>query len=244
MTNPFAPAVPAQPTPPAGGNPFAVQPAAPAPAAPAQNPYAQPAAAPVQQPQYAAPAPVTQPAAAPPALDPSRLAAAPPPIVGEGTGAKLADMFGRLVLVFPLALASVPRNPQFITAEQRAAGNVMQDRLTATVVVLDAGAGRMDPIQFGGAPYALPPKPHTDSAPLPYVRKGMWINQSRLISQLTAHLPAQPGAAPGMVAGRVHKAGPNQNDPWYLIAATEQELALVGQYLQLVASGQFPHPLA
>lgn len=244
MTNPFAPAVPAQPAPPAGGNPFAAQPAAPAPGAPAQNPYAQPAAAPVQ-PQYAAPAPVTQaPAAAPPALDPSRLAAAAPPVVGEGKGAKLADMFGRLVLVFPLSLASVPRNPQYITAEQRATGNIMQDRLTATIVVLDAGAGRMDPIQYGGAPHKLGGSPHTDSAPLPYVRKGMWINQSRLISQLTAHLPAAPGAQPGMVAGRVHKAGPNDNDPWYLIAATEQELALVGQYLRLVQSGQFPHPLA
>jgi hypothetical protein len=171
------------------------------------------------------------------------LRAAGAPVVGEGRGAKLADMYGRLVLVFPLGLTRVPRNPQFITAEQRQRGDLDQDRMTATVVVLDDGQGGMTPIGYGGAPYALPPKPHTDSAPLPYVRKGMWINQSRLISQLRDFLP-QAGGAPGMICGRVVKAGPQNNDPWYLQGATEAELTLAGQYLELVQQGVYGHPLA
>jgi hypothetical protein len=273
MSNPFATGVPTEAQPAAPANPFAgAAPAAPAATAPAQapaNPYAQQQAAPAAQ-QYAQPNPYAAPAQqqyAPPApaapqqqyAAPAQQApaavpqfgtaqAAPPPVVGEGRGAKLPDMFGRLVLLFPLSLSRVPRNPQYITAEQRAAGNVEQDRLTATVVVLDAGAvGRMDAIQFGGAPYALPPTPHTDSAPLPYVRKGMWINQSRLISQARDFLPGAamggPNGAPGMIAGRVHKAGPNQNDPWYLIAATPDEVALANKYLELVQQGVYPNPL-
>lgn len=232
MTNPFLPAQPQQ-QPAAPANPFA----APAPAAP--QGFGSTLGA-NQFPAAAQPAPQ----AAPPALDMGRLASAPAPVVGEGRGAALPDMFGRLVLIFPLSIQRVPRNPQFITQEQRARGDVEQDRLTATVVVLDDGQGGRQPIQYGGKPYALPPTPHTDSAPLPYVRKAMWINQSRLISQLRDSLPSAPGAAPGMVAGRVYKAGPNQNDPWYLIGATEQEIALVRQYLEAVQAGQFPHPLA
>lgn len=222
MTNPFAPTVPQQAPPAAPGNPFA-SPAAPAPAAP--QAYAPPAAAPA------------------PTLDLGGLRSAAAPVIG-GTGAKLKDMFGRLVLFFPLAIQRVPRSPQYITAEQRARGDVDQDRLTATVVVLDDGQGGQSPIAWGGDPYALPATPHTNSDPLPYVRKGMWINQSRLISQLRDALPATPGAAPGMIAGRVTKAGPNNNDPWYLIGATEAEVALVRQYLEAVQAGHVPHPLA
>lgn len=235
-------------------NPFA-QPAAPAPApAGPVNPFANPVPVPAV-PAFGVPAqsapsafPTTAPAAvaAPPAFDFSRLSSAPAPVVGEGKGAKLADMYGRLTLFFPLSIQRVPRSPQYITAEQRARGDLEQDRVTATVVVLDDGQGGMQPIAYGGDLYAMPhgSKPHTDSAPLPYVRKAMWLNQSRLISQLRDALPAAPGQAPGMIAGRLVKTGPAQNDPWYLIGATEQEVALVRQYLELVQAGQQPHPLA
>lgn len=234
MTNPFLPAAPAPQADPyanphtPGGNPFAA-PVSVSVAAPAA--YAPPVAAPVT-------------GAAPPTLDMGRLASAPAPVVGEGRGAALPDMYGRLVLFFPFSIARVPRNPSFITAEQRQRGDVEQDRLTATIVVLDDGRGGQQPIAYGGKPYSIPATPHTDSAPLPYVRKGMWINQSRLISQLRDSLPATPGAAPGMIAGRVTKVGPNQNDPWFLIGATETEVALVRQYLEVVQAGQVPHPLA
>jgi hypothetical protein len=248
MTNPFTP----QPAaPPAPSNPYAQPTVAPvAPVAPSNpfaagvpaQPYGQQAPA-AAAPQAYAPAPAQAPAAAPPALNMSGLQAAGAPVVGEGGGAKLADMYGRLVLVFPLGVARVPRNPQFITQEQRNRGDLEQDRMTATVVVLDDGQGGMQPIAYGGAPYALPPKPHTESAPLPYVRKGMWINQSRLISQLRDFI-AQPGQAPGMICGRVVKAGPAQNDPWYLDGAKPEELALAGKYLEMVQAGHFTHPLA
>jgi hypothetical protein len=253
--NPFAQSqpAPAQPAPQAG-NPFGGQQAAPpaqqyapqqqaapsyAPPAPVQQ-YAPQQAAPVQQ--YAAPAPVQS------APQFGQLASAPAPVVGEGRGASLAHMFGRLVLVFPHREETVPRRPEHITAEQRAAGNVNQQRLTATVVVLDAGPGRMDPIAVDGKPNAFPPVPPSEYAPLPYVRKGMWINQSRMITQCRDFLPgapnAGPGGAPGMLLGRVAKAGPQQNDPWYLEPATEAELQLAQKYLSMVQGGQFPNPLA
>lgn len=241
----YAPPAPAAP---GGGNPFAQQ------QAPQQAP-AGPYGAPQQQVQqwagtaaYAPPTPVQQAPVqqyAPPAPLPAlgQVNAAPPPVVSDGRGAKLADMYGRLVVMFPLSCEQVPRNPQYITPDQRAAGNVNQDRMTVTVVVLDDGQGGMSPIAFGGAPYELPPRPHTESAPLPYVRKGMWINQSRLISQLRPSLPA-PGGAPQVVCGRVVKTGPERNAPWYLAPASEQDLALANRYMQGAASGEFPHPFA
>lgn len=239
QSNPFAPAAQQAPA-----QAYAPQPQQQAPQygvqagdAPAPQWLAQQAQAPVQQ--QAAQVPTGP----PPALNPQGLVGAPPPPpAGDGRGAKLADMYGRLVLVFPHSITRRPRNPQFITAEQRAQGNLEQDQLTATVVVLDDGQGGMQPIGFGGAPYELPPRPHTESAPLPYVRKAMWITQSRLIGQLRDFLPA-PGGTPGMVCGRVVKAGPQRNDPWYLQGATEQELQLAGAYLQLVSNGTYPHPL-
>jgi len=172
------------------------------------------------------------------------LRGAPAPIVGEGRGAKLPHMYGRLVLVFPLSITRKPRNPQFITPEQRQRGDLEQEQVTATFVVLDDGQGGMQPIRFGGDPSAFPPVPDTESAPLPYVRKGLWVTQSRVISQLRDFLPAGPGHPAGMVCGRMVKTGPARNDPWYITTATDAELALAGQYMQLVAAGQYPHPLA
>lgn len=262
--NPYQQAAPVAPA--AQGNPFAatVPQAAPVaqtyaqqqtqyaqPAAP--NPYATPgtshmehvamqhAPAPVQQ--YAPPA-QRPPAAPPAALDPSMLRGAPAPIVGEGRGAKLVHMYGRLVLAFPLSITRKARNPQFITQEQRQRGDLEQDQVTATFVVLDDGHGGMQPIRFGGDPSAFPPIADTESAPLPYVRKGMWVTQSRVISQLRDFLPAAPGQPGGVICGRMVKTGPQRNDPWYITTATDAELDLAGQYMQLVAAGTYPHPLA
>jgi hypothetical protein len=215
----------------------AMQQQAPAAYAPQQYPQGQQAYAPVQQ--------QAAPAVPPPALDPSMLRGAPAPIVGEGRGAKLAHMYGRLVLTFPLSITTKPRNPQFITQEQRARGDLNQEQITATFVVLDDGQGGMQPIRFGGDPSAFPPVPDNESAPLPYVRKGLWVTQSRVISQLRDFLPDPASGRPGgMVCGRMVKTGPARNDPWYITTANEQELALAGQYMQLVASGTYPHPLA
>lgn len=268
MTNPFdIPQQPAQQQP--AANPFG-PPAQQQPPAHVQQPV-QAYAPPMQQqaPQYAAPAPATpmqqqyaptaehspsyapapaipsRPAGgAPPALDPNALGAAPAPEVGAG-GADLVAMYGRLVLVLPMKIETVPRSEKYITPEQRAQGNTTQEKLTATVVVLDDGQMGITPIAFGGAPHELPPRPHTESAPLPYVRKAMWIRQSRLISQLRDKLPTAPGQAPGMALGRVVKAGPAANDPWELTTNVSQaEIDLGTKYLQGVAVGHFPHPLA
>lgn len=256
--NPFAQQAPApqqyapvqQAPAPAGGNPFAQQQAPQAPAGPYGAPQQQ-----VQQwagtAQYAPQAPAQQapvqqyaaPAPAGPLPQLGAVNAAPPPVVSDGRGATLAHMYGRLVLMFPLSVETVPRRPEHITAEQRAAGNVNQDRATVTVVVLDDGAGGMRPIEFGGKPWGMPPTPNTESEPLPYLRKGMWINQSRLVSQLRAFLPAA-GGVPGVVCGRVTKTGPESNAPWYLAPANEQDLALANRYMQGANTGEFPHPLA
>jgi hypothetical protein len=269
--NPFAPNVPAQPQQ-QGGNPFAQpqqQPQAPAQQPPAGNPFAapapqqpapngyyaqpapqQPQAYPQQQPYQPHPAPqgpygqtATQQQAAPPALDPNALsAAAPPPPSGDAKGAKLPDMYGRLVVIFPLSFEQRPKNPGFITPQDRANGNLMQDQITATVVVIDDGRGGYSPISWGGDPMRnIPP---TDTVALPYVRRAMWISQSKLIAQLRPYLPQTPGAAPGMAVGRVLKAGNEANSPWYLSTATDDEVAHARLYLNLVAQGQVPHPLA
>jgi len=276
VTNPFAAPAPQQqaapePAPAAPSNPFGpgVQQQAPAPApapqayAPPAQQYAEPA------PSYAPPAAVPQaygaqqygqaPAPAPqqsapsgqysgPALDMGALRAADaPPPAGSGTGAKLADMYNRLVLVFPHAIETRQRTERFITPEQRAKGNTTEELVTATVVVLDMGPGTSPSggyIDFGGAPHELPPTPHTTREALPYVRKAMWISQSRLVAQLKPHLPQNTGGTQGMVAGRVVKAGPERNAPWYLAGADESELALCRTYMGLVAQGTYPHPLA
>lgn len=251
--NPFAPPAPAATAPVAE------------PAVASPNPFAAPA---TQQAAPAAPAWLAQPTAAeqasyvrppgvdhmqhvanttpytPPALNLGAMNAAPPPPPSGGKGADLPAMYGRLLLVLPTRVDTVPRQPQFITAEQRAAGNVNQERLTATVVVLDDGQGGQQPIAWGGAPHKMPPTPHTNSDPLPYVRKAMWINQSKLIAQLLDYLPANRGGEQGMAVGRAVKTGPAHNDPWYLTQATEQEMAVAKYYLEAVGRGQFPHPLA
>jgi hypothetical protein len=261
--NPFAPNVPAQQQP-QGGNPFAQpasqpqqpqqQPAANPFAAPAQQPQQAPYGQPQQQPAYgggypqqAAPNAYAQPqqqAAPPAALDPSALNAAPtPPPSGDGKGAKFPDMYGRLVIMFPLSFEQRPKSPQFLTQQDRSNGNLMQDQITTTVVVLDDGRGGFSPISWGGDPMRnVPP---TDTVALPYVRRAMWISQTKLIAQLRPYLPASPGAAPGMIFGRVLKAGNEHNSPWYLSSdVTEADTQLARTYLNLVAQGQVPHPLA
>jgi hypothetical protein len=233
--NPFAAHVPATPVvqPAAPMNPFAAPaPQSAAAAAPAAQQW------PAQQPAAPAPGPVA-------VLDPNRLQAAGVPVVG-GTGAKLADMYSRLVMLFPLSIGKQPRSARFISDEQRRNGDLEQDRLVATVVVLDSGPGTPPGghIDFGGNPHELGGKAHDKREALPYVRKAMWITQSRLISQLQESLPAGPGQAPGIVVGRLAKAGPANNDPWYLIGASPEEMQLAQSYLGLVQGGTFPSPLA
>lgn len=240
MTNPFAQPAPQQPqsAPPAaphqGGNPFGP----PAQAQPMQQQSFAPPAAPAPQ-AYAAP----QQAAAPPSATIGGFRKPEAPTVGGGQGADLVAMYGRLVLMFPLSLATVARNPKFITEDQRARGDVMQPRMTATIVVLDGS----NPIPFGGNPYAMPPEAHTKSEPLPHVSKALWISQSKLIEQcqpaLTVAGQTGAGSDGAMTLGRLLRGGTEANSPWILGDATEADEAIAMYYLEGVRSGQFPHPL-
>lgn len=233
MTNPFAQPAPMAPAP-EQGNPFAQSvPAAPASPFPQQG--APQAYVPAQQQSYV-----------PPMLDASSVVSAPAPIISSGKGPDLVAMFGRLVLIFPHEITRVPRKPEHISAEQRAAGNVMQDQLTATVVVLDMGPGRPGgTIQWGGKRMNnFEPISHPFSDPLPYVRRNMWINASRIISVARGFLPSTPGGQPGMLAGRVGKDGQGDQAPWQINGADAAEMALVQMYINLVRQGEYPHPLA
>lgn len=229
-------------------NPFAPKPAAPATTKAPSNPFggaqqAPPAAAAVTPAWLAAPptaAEIPAPTAAAPRL--GSFAPAAPVTIGGGSGAKLADMYGRLVLVLPLSISIVPKATMYITPEQAAAGQTTQPRMVATFVVLDGES----PIAFGGDLYAFPQKPHTKSEPLPHVSKALWISQSKLLEQ-TAEALAQAqahGAGAGMVLGRLLRGGNEKNSPWILGEYSAEDAQRAQYYLDGVASGQFPNPLA
>lgn len=247
MSNPFGPA--AQPA--APGNPFGPAPQQAPAAAPAPPAYAPPA--PQQAPAPAAPAYYGNPgqpgssqwpAGAQPAAAPAlgAFGRPPAPSIGGGTGADLAAMYGRLVLIFPLSISTVPRNPKFITEEQRLRGDVNQQRMTATFVVLDGS----NPIAYGGDMYSMPQKPHTKSEPLPHVSKALWVSQSKLIEQCGAALQLVAQAGPGgdaMVLGRLLRGGNEANSPWILGDYSPEDERVAAYYLEGVKSGQFPNPL-
>ena len=233
-------------------NPFA-QPAA------NTNPFGQPAAAPaapawMTQTAPAAPAgpPFTPPPAAagantyiPPALNVGALGTVAPPAAGGADGADLWAMFGWLVLILPTHIETVAKPAQYITEKDRQNGTLTRERITANVVVIGDPNGGTADLQWGGDPRALPvgSKPHTHTDPLPYVRKGMWLS-GKLVGQLRGGLPPAPGQAPSPLVGRVMKDGPDKTDPWFIITATDEDLARARYYLEAVGRGQFPHPLA
>jgi hypothetical protein len=257
MTNPFGPA-PSQPAPTQQPpSPFAppapAQPAAPgyAPPAPTQAPtapapYGQPGAPGSSQwPAGATPAPAGTPGGPPAPLAGNFVPVGPPPPASDGAGAKLADMFGRLVILFP---QSIQYNLPSKFPNDDGTPKV-QNRITACAVVLDDGQGGQQPIAFGGNLTKFPHVPHTNSEALPYVRKGLHIWFGSIIKQIEPWLPGganapADGRTPGMVLGRVWKDGPDKTDPWYLRDATQNDVELANYYINGVATGQFPHPLA
>jgi hypothetical protein len=238
--NPFLPQQPAAPAPqqapPAQqpqGNPYAQQPQQ-APNPYAQQPTAPQAYAPQQQPQYA-PTPQGWPQGAAPAAAgggglvarPGQFVTPPPPSAGTGSRPRLLDMYGRLLLVLPehvqRGVASRFTN--------RDGSPQTQDKLTATVIVLDGG-----PMAFGGEPEKGPAGKgqHTQTVDVPYVVKGMWINQSKLIEQLEEALAMRLRGEPGLALGRLWKVGQAQNDPWVLAAPTPDDAAVYDRYVSQV----------
>lgn len=247
MTNPFGqPQAPAQQP----ANPFG-QPQAPvAPTQPVSPFYA-----PTQQ--QAAPAPAYAPPQAAQAPSPQAVAQQygtpsytiggtftppAPTTTGGGTGPDLKAMYGRLVLILPIKSETVPRNPKYITEEQRARGQVTEPRMTATFVVLDGS----NPLPFGGDPYSMPPKAHTKSEPLPVVSPALWVSQTKLVEQCSDALAAVQAGRPGdgVVLGRLLKNGTEVNSAWILGEYTQDDAQRAQYYLDGVKSGQFPNPLA
>jgi hypothetical protein len=236
MTNPFLPQQPQAPAPaPAapvpGGNPFMQQPAA-APPAPVQQPQQQHY---TQQPQqaYAAPAanggspwPAGATAGAPNLVaQPGQFSTPPPPSASNGGGQpKPADLQGRLLLILPERLErGVPSR-----FTDRATGQPqLQDKLTATVIVLDGGPLYWTPTRSG-----QPQQPRNEQ--VPYVIKNMWITQSKLIEQLDEPLRQRQAGQAGLALGRLWKAGPGQNDPYLLAPAQPQDVQVYDQYVSRV----------
>jgi hypothetical protein len=240
MTNPFGPAAQPQAAP---ANPFGPA-AAPAPQAapPAFAPPAQ--VAPEAYGTPGQPGSSQWPAGAQPAAAPTLASSfsKPAPVTsGGGQGADLKAMYGRLVLVIPIKIErGIPSNFKSATGEAQ-----LQDRMTATFIVLDGGS----PIAFGGDMYAMPQKPHDKSEPLPHVSKGLWVSQSKLIEACEPALRVAATSGPGstseaLVLGRLLKNGTDKNSAWILGEYTPQDQQIAEYYLSGVKSGQFVNPLA
>lgn len=198
-------------------NPFL--PAQPQPMAAPQNPYQQPVAQPMQ-PQYA---PQTQYSGQPSG---SGLVAQPgqfvpigaPPADASGNMPKLSDLTGRLILFLPERLErGVPSQFKNDDGSPRS-----QDRLTATLVVLDGG-----PVVWGGQ---TPAKPRQQEQ-IPYVAKAFWISQSKIISQLDAALQLRLSGGAGLAIGRLWKTGTEQNSPYVLQEPNAQDVQIYNQYV-------------
>jgi hypothetical protein len=168
------------------------------------------------------------PATTPPVTAPTTTPTAPPtagddPFSGPAPqaprGPRVRDMYGRLLLVIPHKLETVPNRLQ---------PGTMQDRMTADVILLDG------PCPFGGRPEATPPVPHNQMADVPHKISRMYLSQAGLISQCREALAKRTAGQPGMVLGRLavgdaKEAG--QNAPYLLTPPTEADKQVARAYL-------------
>jgi hypothetical protein len=127
---------------------------------------------------------------------------------------RVQDLQGRLLIVMPEKV------------DRQVPGKYdPADRMTCTVVVLDGG-----PLQWGGT---SPTSPRRNEN-VPYVIKGLWIRQTKLVEQLEEALRVRLAGGPGLALGRLWKTGAGQNDPYVLAAPNEQDAALYAQYVSSV----------
>jgi hypothetical protein len=138
-------------------------------------------------------------------------------------GPRLREMYGRLLLLLPYKVETVPNRLD------PAKGT--QERMTADVVVLDGG-----PVQFGGRPEAVPPVPHDKTAQTPYRAERMFISAVGLVSQCREALARRAQGQPGMVLGRlgVGEAKGDQKPPFLLTPPTDADKQAARQYLATV----------
>lgn len=147
---------------------------------------------------------------------------APAPQLARGP--RLREMYGRLLLLIPLGVETVPN-----TLSKEAGAT--QERMTADVVILDGG-----PIDFGGKPEAMPPVAHTKRVETPHKTERMYVSSVGLVSQCREALAKRLSGQPGMVLGRLARgeAKGNQEAPYLLSAPTDEDKALARQYLAQV----------
>ncbi len=144
-------------------------------------------------------------------------------------GPRLREMYGRLLLIVPHKLeqglvSSTFKNPD--------GSPVVNDRMTADVVVLDGG-----PINYGGKPEAMPPVAHTKVADVPHKSTAMFISSAGLISQCREALAKKIShGQPGMVLGRLTRGeGSGKGEPpWLLTPPTDTDKQIARQYLATV----------
>lgn len=135
----------------------------------------------------------------------------------------MRDLYGRLLLLIPHLVETVPN-------KQRPGET--QQRMTADVVVLDGG-----PIAYGGAPEKVGGAPHDKTATVPYKRPRMFVSSVGVISQCREALAKKiTQGRPGIVLGRltVGEAKPDQSPPYLLTPATDADKALARQYLSQI----------
>lgn len=184
------------------------------------NPFAMPETATPATP--AAPAqPVTPPASAA-SDDPF---GAPAPQAPKGP--RFRELYGRLLLIMPTKLEEGIISNQFRNDD---GSPVIQDRMTADVIVLDGGD-----IHYGGKPEKMPPVPHNMVATVPHKTAKQYISYSGIISQCRPYLANYLAKNGGktMALGRLAR-GENENKgekPWILTEATDADRAIARAYL-------------
>ena len=199
-------------------NPFALDTPPTAVPAPTPVPAAAPAPASTQQ-----PAAFSNPPIAPPVAPPADPFTSGDPFSGPAPQAsrpRVRDMVGRLLLVIPHKVETVPNRKQ---------PGETQERMTADVVVLDGG-----PLAYGGAPEKLPSIPHDKTAQVPYRVDRLFISSAGLVSQSRQALAKRLQGQPGMVLGRLGTGEAKSADyspPYLLSMPTEQDKQIARQYL-------------
>lgn len=142
----------------------------------------------------------------------------------RGNAPAIADLYGCLLLISPHKLEE-----GIASRFKDDKGNaVVQDRMTADIVVLDGGEHPNGQVPWGGKPYAQNPaerRPHDRVFITPDKIGGAYISQKALVSQLSDALAVYRAKGAGqvgtMVLGRLAQGqvGSNGgNPPWILSA--------------------------
>lgn len=106
-------------------------------------------------------------------------------------------------------------------------------RITADVAIMDGPV----PLDFGGSIQKR--RPHSLRVnSLPYLVRGMWIQEAGLVKQLRSRI------GQGVVVGRLNLGqGTNgNNDPWVLDDPTPADVEYVRRWLTAKATGQWVNP--